>query len=1028
MADALVGREPVLALARSVLADALGGAGQLLLLCGEPGIGKTAVLTELARDARQHGARVLWGACWDGGAVPAYWPWMQVLRGVAGTVDPVSLGGARQLVCPDPDGPADAPAADPDKAADARFRLFDSVARLMILLAQETSVIVVLDDLQWADQPSLRLLDFLIRQLTTSRVAVLGAYRDTEANESLRGLAAIGQLLPLGGLVAADVPALMAAVAGPAAPGPPDPRLAQHVWRRSGGNPLFVRELTRLLLAQGGWDGGQAAGAPIPDTVRDTLERRLARLSQPCVELLTVAALAGPEIRPELLATALPAVGPQSDLLEEALRARVLATGPAGGRRFVHDLFRETLIAGLPAARRAELHVALGRALEARRAAGAAVSAGELAAHFAAAGTTAVASQAVRYSVSAAREATAQLGHEDACRQYEQALRVLDRPADAASGDHPDRTMLLLELAAAQDRSGATGAARIRFRQAAELARRNGDPVGLAGAAIGVHGLGARSGSTHDEAIDLLAEAAAALPPQAAALRARVLASLARALWHATPGPPTPRARRCAEQAVELARCGDDPAGLAFALLALHDTYWMPGSGRQRLEVLTDMLDAAERAGDRDLLAQAQLLRAAALLELGDPTGLVVLSSYVQLADELGHARGRWGALTRRATLALLTGRRDEAAVLAGRGLELGRMIGQVDAYGVWATLRSSLAFLGAPPVSMDTDWLMADPMRPLVPLLAAWMQISAGHVEEARDELAGFAVDLVPHKHDLEILAVLAAATAVAGSDGQRHQVYRRLLPHAGLHVVVGGCASYSGAMDHHLGILAASLGCFDDAAGHLRAAIEMHERLGADAWAQLSRAALAELDVAAPVNVLRWDGAIWTVRYRGDSAHLPDAKGLHDLAALLATPGHPVHVFTLLGRDLPATGADPVLDEPARQAYRARLAELDAELDEASTWADLGRVERVRGERDALVRELTAAAGLGGRSRRLGDETERARKTVTARIRDTLSRIERAHPALGEHLRAAVSTGTTCAYTPSEPTPWKLSHRAHR
>jgi hypothetical protein len=160
-----------------------------------------------------------------------------------------------------------------------------------------------------------------------------------------------------------------------------------------------------------------------------------------------------------------------------------------------------------------------------------------------------------------------------------------------------------------------------------------------------------------------------------------------------------------------------------------------------------------------------------------------------------------------------------------------------------------------------------------------------------------------------------------------------------------------------------------------------------------------------------------VWTLGFADVAVHVPDAKGLHDLAALLAAPGTPVHVFTLLGREAPAAGADPVLDEPARRAYRARLAELDCELDEARAWQDLGRAERVEADRAALVRELAAATGLGGRRRRLGDETERARKTVTARIRDALGRIERAHPPLGAHLRAAVSTGTSCVYRPAEP-----------
>jgi hypothetical protein len=154
----------------------------------------------------------------------------------------------------------------------------------------------------------------------------------------------------------------------------------------------------------------------------------------------------------------------------------------------------------------------------------------------------------------------------------------------------------------------------------------------------------------------------------------------------------------------------------------------------------------------------------------------------------------------------------------------------------------------------------------------------------------------------------------------------------------------------------------------------------------------------------------------------HLPDAKGLGDIATLLAVPGRPVHVFTLLGREAPATGADPVLDRRAVADYRRRLAELDAEIAESDGGSAerAERAERATAERQALIAELRAATGLGGRARRLGDETERARKTVTARIRDALRRIERVHPELASHLRDGVHTGTTCSYAPDIPRRW--------
>ena len=161
----------------------------------------------------------------------------------------------------------------------------------------------------------------------------------------------------------------------------------------------------------------------------------------------------------------------------------------------------------------------------------------------------------------------------------------------------------------------------------------------------------------------------------------------------------------------------------------------------------------------------------------------------------------------------------------------------------------------------------------------------------------------------------------------------------------------------------------------------------------------------------MFRFDGGSWELGYQGKHVHLPDAKGLRDIAMLLSSPGRPLHVLRLLGVDEPG-GADPVLDERARKAYKERLDDLDAEIEEAQSWQDPVRAERAALEREALIAELTAAAGLAGRRRLLGDRTERARKTVSARIRDALRRIDIAHPELAEHLRSTITTGTECMY----------------
>jgi hypothetical protein len=252
------------------------------------------------------------------------------------------------------------------------------------------------------------------------------------------------------------------------------------------------------------------------------------------------------------------------------------------------------------------------------------------------------------------------------------------------------------------------------------------------------------------------------------------------------------------------------------------------------------------------------------------------------------------------------------------------------------------------------------------------------------------------------------------AGPTETARASYRSLLPYAGTNVLVGGCASYWGPVDLYLGQLAASLGDPEAALAHLKAAESMATTLGAPLWATHAAALARDIQAREPDRPhLARDGGVWTVQWGGTVGHVPDSKGLRDLDVLMSRPGDEVAATELMtGR--PTAGADPILDEQAKRAYRLRLDELDREIDEATLDGDLGRAERAQDERDALIAGLASAVGLGGRDRRLGDDAERARKAVTARIRDAIRRIEEVHPELGAHLDAAVQTGTWCSYRP--------------
>ena len=897
----LIGREPALAAASSVADDARHGAGQFLMISGEAGIGRTAMLAALIGQAGP-APLVLRGSCWEGDGAPPYWPWSQVLR--ASGLPATELGEARWLL---QSGPG---------------------------------------DLHWADEPSLRLLRFLARALTARAVLLLGAYRDTEASGLLREVAGQAQQLVLAGLTPDDVAALAGALAGTSLPA----QVTAELWQRSGGNPFFVRELTRLLAAQGSWH----QPAQIPASVAETLRRRLARLSTECVRLLERAAVAGRDIDVSLLAHGA-APGQESavpTLLDEARQAGVIAgTAPPG---FTHDLYREAILDGLNSTARAAINLSVGRALQARPGAAARV-----AAHLLAAGPQAR-PDALEYSLLAAREATARLGHEDACAHYLRALDVVSASGAASA----ERVGILLELAASHERTGQSDQAARRLRQAADASRAAGDPVGLARAVLGIQTLGHRSGAQNAELLDLLREASRRLETAGGplALQSLVLAAQARTLRHGPDAVPGAEVGQAADRAVRLAAAANDASALATAKLAVHDAMWVPGTAARRLPVIAGMLDAARASGDDDLVAEAHLLRAAALLELGDPEGRDALLSYITLAGNLGHARGRWAALTRQATFAQLAGRAEESARLSEQALELGLAIGEPDAVGCFCTSRAALTALGVsgPPIELDAS----DPLWPMLPVFRAWPFAARG-----------------------EAAAAAAAASACWTSPrgrGWKPSPRRPSCSRPRARTPSGG-------------------GCTNGCA-----------RTPEPTWSWVAArpttppstttSARSRPRSATPPPPGRTSGPPWPCTSGWEppagQVRLPDSKGLADIAALVRADSADVHVLTLVGHHLARMGADPVLDRQAKAAYKARLDGLAADIEAAEAAGSDGRAEALRSERDALIRELAAAAGLGHRDRRLGDEAE-----------------------LAGHLRGSLRMGTRCSYSPAEPTRWTVS-----
>ena len=1047
-----VGRDDVLAELRRVVDEAVAGRGHLLLLAGEAGIGKTTMLTAAADYAESRGARVAWGWGWPGEGAPGYWPWIQVMR-TLGLDIPWPAQESGQAV-------RDAPASE-------RFRLFDEVTSLLLAESRIQPLLLLLDDLQWADQPSQLLLDFLARRLPAGAVAVVGSYRDTEPapgpapGPALAALAARTTVLPLTGLGPDAVGDLVADVVGEQRAA----EVAAGVHRRTGGNPFFVQQVSWLLRS--GQEG-------IPPGVHEAMELRFAGLPGAAAAALRTAAVIGQRFSADLVALVSgspsgPPSGTVAEALAAAVRARVVSRDGTGTYRFAHDLFREYAYDQLPGAERAGLHRRIGQALEASRAAGGEVALAELARHFVLADP--VSAQAWEYSVAAAEEAAARLAYEEAVRHWEHAAAAADARA-------ADRTGALLELADARRRAGQGQAAGQAYLRAAGLARNAQDPAALARAALGLHAIGTRTWWPPDQVVALLCEALDAFGSKSGTepLRLHVMASLSRALaWH---GLDLPRARTLAAEAVAAARAGGDPTTLAACLLAQHHAVWAPGTAPERLRIAADVVEVAGRAADDEILLEARLLAATDRLELADPAFRAELDEFLRLAATSRQPRFRYAALVRRATLALLAGRLEEASQLIGQAEILGEECGEPGVRDVrydqgWdlLTAQGRLGELAGtlPEMFPDPESVQARGSR-------AQVLIAAGARDEAAEVVAPLldrGPEVMPANHQRLIgLAYAAEVTAALGIVPAAERIYLALEPFADQAVVSGVTVTFKGAVAHHLGVLAAALGRTAAAASHLEQAVATHDRLGAVTWslrsqyelarvrldqpgrreaavsalaevarkaralglAQLARdaeaAGFAAGQVPVTEGVFARDGAMWTLSYGGVTARMRDAKGLSDLAVLLAAPGRQVPAADLIAAagagqsglaDL-RMGADEVLDATARRQIRARLASLGEDIAEAESWNDPERAARARTERDALLRELTAAAGPAGQPRLLGDQSERARKAVTARIRDIIGRLEPVHPALASHLRESVTTGTRCSYSPPTPVTWRF------
>ena len=845
-----VGRERELAELVRALDDAVAGRGRLFLLVGEPGIGKSRLAEELIADARARGARVLVGRCWEAGGAPAYWPWVQALRAYVRDAEPEPLraqlgDGAADLAQLLPELRALLPDVGEPPASEsegARFRLFDVTSSFLASAAKARPLVIVLDDLHAADEPSLLLLQFVARQLGESRLLIVGACRDIDPTPADPLKAALMELarepvtrsLEIAGLGEPDVARFLEL----AAPGASTADLAPAVHAETEGNPLFVGEIVRLLAAEDRLDEPASAPLEIPQSVREVIGRRLRHLSYECNELLVLASVLGREFDLDALARI---SGLERDemleFLDEAIDARVVSEVPGaiGRMRFAHALIRDAAYHSPARSRRVQLHRQVGEGLEALYTADLDPHLAELAHHFFEAAASGDGQKAVAYARRAASRAVDLLAYEEAVRLYEMALEALG-PDSAATARA--RCELLLALANSKGRAGDSPGAKASFLRAAELARSAGLPEALAQAALGYGGRFVWDRAMSDERlVPLLQDALAALGEVDSALRVQLLSRLAAALRGE---PSRERRERICEEAIQTARRIGDPAALSYALAAAEAALHAPHTAQRRLDEGSEIVSLARQTGDRERLFDGFEHSFWASWELGDAaTRAVQLDGMTRVAEELRQPAQLWMLAVAQATLALAEGRFDEAAELIGRAATVGERVQSWSAAAVAHTL--PLFVLRREQGRLeDFEREIQGPGHefsgPLVrQSVFAHLHARLGRTDKARAAFAELTSrDLADWHVDEEWLVgicLLAETCVILGDTERAAPLYDLLLPYAPLNAVAVPELALD-STSRPLGMLSTLLGRFEDAARHFEEALRMNERMGARPW----------------------------------------------------------------------------------------------------------------------------------------------------------------------------------------------------
>ena len=834
---------------------AAGDGREVLLVSGEAGQGKTTLVAEAARWAFDSGACVLFGHCEEDLATPYQLFAEAIGHYVTHAIEdelPDLLGAhGSELARLVPDLANRVPDLPPSKATDSdseRYLLFAAVVGLLSRVSQGQHLVLVLDDLQWADTGSMMLLRHLAAAEPSLRILVLGTYRDSELSHAHELRETLGVLrrhggvsrIELAGLDDSGVVSLMEAAAGHRLDDA-GVELAHAVYRETDGNPFFVSEVLRHLSetgaihqdATGRWvSDGTLEQMALPDSVREVIGGRVVRLGQDAERTLSIAAVIGRDFDLDVLAKATQASDDALlDILDAASAAslvREVADAP-GQYSFAHALIQHTLYEDLGRARRARAHRLVAEALEDLSGDRAGSRVRELAHHWINAYHPIDLAKAIGYSRQAADVALDALAPDDALRYYTQALDL------CAEGDDLD-PVLLLDLAIGQgtaQRQTGDPAFRDTLLDAARRAAAVGDTRRLVAAALANdRGFYSAVGAIDAEKVEIL-EMAADLLSTNTSDRALVLATQCSELAH---GSPLDRRQALADEAIAIAESLDDDAVIVRVLNHLHVPLQVPPLLELSLNRTADALVRAERIGDPVLLFWAAQWRTEAAARSGDIDEMDrCIAIHGLMAEKLDQPIFNWGHTFVCALRAQIAGDTDRAEELATEALRIGTDCGQPDAAVIFG---AQLIIVSGQRGTMSDLAPLIEQMAADTPDISRWLfasLLAKAHVEgdrtdDARTLLEEFAAadfDLPLDQIWLTGMVDFAEAAIECRDPKYAGPLCDRLAPWADQLPATG--ASALGPVSHYLGGLAAVLGRYDEADTYFAQSASLGDRMGA-------------------------------------------------------------------------------------------------------------------------------------------------------------------------------------------------------